>query len=152
MDVYCGCVRRTSDGRRRVGKVRTLWISSSFSVLVCVESLDGAQACREMAVPANTREPTRENHLGANLLRRDETAACLPENNGLDSAITAIALVGTVSVLVFAESGFWTRLLYGLIYFLVALLVVLWLLARQRLKRELKTRIAQGGQNWSEMT
>jgi small-conductance mechanosensitive channel len=68
------------------------------------------------------------------------------------SAITAIAFVGTVSVVVVATSGFWMRLLYGLIYFLAVLLVLLWLLAWQRLTRELKAQIALSGQNWSELT
>jgi Flp pilus assembly protein TadB len=68
------------------------------------------------------------------------------------SAITAVALVGTVSVVVVATSDFWMRLLYGLIYFLAALLVLLWLLARQRFARELKARIALSGQKWNELT
>ena|SRR2546426_934948 len=68
------------------------------------------------------------------------------------SAITAVALIATVSVVVLATSGFWIRLLYGLIYVLAALLILFWLAVRRRFARELKARIALGNQTWGELT
>jgi Flp pilus assembly protein TadB len=68
------------------------------------------------------------------------------------SAIAAMALVVTVSVVVIATTGLWMRLLYASIYFLVACLILLWLLVRRELSRELKNRIALSSRQWSELT
>ncbi len=68
------------------------------------------------------------------------------------SAITAVALIATVSVVVLTTNGFWIRLLYGLIYVLAASIVLFWLAVRRRFARELKARIALGSQRWGELT
>jgi len=43
-------------------------------------------------------------------------------------------------------------LLYASIYLLVACPILFWLLAKRELSRELKSRTAQSGQRWSELT
>lgn len=68
------------------------------------------------------------------------------------SAVIAVALVLTVSVVLIATTGLWMRLLYGLTYILVACFFLLWLLARRKLSREMKTRIALSGEQWNELT
>jgi hypothetical protein len=68
------------------------------------------------------------------------------------SGIAAVALIATVSLVVFTTGVLWTRLLYGFFYVIVALVAIVWLLARRKFKRELKAQIALSGQRWSELT
>src|SRR6266567_8742216 len=83
MDVHFGCVHSAGDGHCYTGKVPAFRSCGSFSVHVCVESSNGAQTCRAMALAADTGKPTGENYLDANLLR-DEPPACVAENHRLD--------------------------------------------------------------------
>src|SRR2546426_934947 len=82
MDVHFGCLHSAGDVHCHSGKVPAFRSCGIFSVHVRVEPSNGAQTCRAMAL-VDTRKPTGENYLDANLLR-DEPPACVAENHRLD--------------------------------------------------------------------